>query len=171
MRALDINKTNLDNQIGTVSEERKQGVDNQPYGRTSEVLDDLAYTNFGYKHSVIGSLADLAAATVDDVADFFRTYYAPNNAVLAIVGDVKTKECLEKVRKYFESIPQQTPPPAVDTTEPPQTEERRQTIDDALAQTPKDRHCVPRPAIPNAGCRRLVGLGYHADGRAQFADV
>jgi zinc protease len=159
MRALDINKVNLDNQIGTVSEERKQSVDNQPYGKTSEVLDDLAYTNFGYKHSVIGSLTDLAAATVDDVADFFRTYYAPNNAVLAIVGDVKTKECLEKVRKYFESIPQQTPPPAVDTTEPPQTEERRQTINDALARLPRIDivYHVPQSLTPDADALSVLG--------------
>jgi predicted Zn-dependent peptidase len=106
MRALDINKANLDNQIGTVSEERKQGVDNQPYGKTNELITELAYTNFPYKHSVIGSLEDLRAATVDDVAAFFRTYYAPNNAGLAIVGDVKTADCLAKVRQYFESIPQ-----------------------------------------------------------------
>jgi zinc protease len=134
MRALDINKVNLDNQIGTVSEERKQGVDNQPYGRTSETIDNLAYKNFAYQHSVIGSLDDLRAATVDDVAAFFKTYYAPNNAVLVIVGDVKTGECLAKVRKYFESIPRQTAPPDVDMTEPAQTEERRQTIDDPLAR-------------------------------------
>ncbi len=134
MRALDINKTNLDNQIGTVSEERKQGVDNQPYGRTSETLEALAYRNFAYRHSVIGSLDDLRAATVDDVAAFFKMYYAPNNAVLAISGDVRTAACLEKVRRYFESIPRQPAPPAVDVTEPPQTEERRQTIDDSLAR-------------------------------------
>ncbi len=134
MRALDITKTNLDNQIGTVSEERKQGVDNQPYGRTYELITELAYTNFAYKHSVIGSLDDLRAATVDDVAAFFRTYYAPNNAALAIVGDVKTAECLAKVRQYFESIPQQPAPPEVDMTEPAQTAERRQAIDDPLAR-------------------------------------
>ncbi len=99
MRSLDINKTNLDNQIGTVSEERKQGVDNQPYGKTFEAIDELAYKNFAYSHSVIGSLDDLRAATVEDVAQFFKTYYAPNNAVLAIVGDVKTADCLAKVRK------------------------------------------------------------------------
>jgi predicted Zn-dependent peptidase len=137
MRALDINKTNLDNQIGTVSEERKQGYDNQPYGKTSEALEDLAYTNFGYKHSVIGSLADLSAATVDDVAAFFRTYYAPNNAVLVIVGDVKTDDCLARIRKYFESIPQQAPPPDVDTAEPAQTAERRLTLDDPLVRLPR----------------------------------
>ncbi len=152
MRSLDINKTNLDNQIGTVSEERKQGVDNQPYGKTSEAIDDLAYTNFAYKHSVIGSLNDLAAATVDDVAAFFRTYYAPNNAVVAIVGDVKTSECLEKVRKYFESIPQQTAPPAVDMTEPPQTAERRLTLDDALARLPRIDivYHIPQSLTPDA---------------------
>ena len=134
MRALDINKANLDNQIGTVSEERKQGVDNQPYGRTRELVPELAYTNFAYKHSVIGSLDDLRAATVDDVAAFFRTYYAPDNAALAIVGDVRTADCLAKVRQYFESIPQQAPPPEVDMTEPAQTAEKRQTIDDPLAK-------------------------------------
>jgi len=134
MRALDINKANLDNQIGTVSEERKQGVDNQPYGRTFELVPELAYTNFAYKHSVIGSLDDLRAATVDDVAAFFRTYYAPNNAALAIVGDVRTADCLAKVRQYFESIPQQAPPSEVDMTEPAQTAEKRQTIDDPLAK-------------------------------------
>jgi predicted Zn-dependent peptidase len=134
MRALDINKANLDNQIGTVSEERKQGVDNQPYGKTSELITELAYTNFAYKHSVIGSLDDLRAATVDDVAAFFRTYYAPNNAALAVVGDVKAADCLAKVRKYFESIPQQAPPPDLDMTEPQQTAEKRQAIDDPLAK-------------------------------------
>jgi len=159
MRALDINKTNLDNQIGTVSEERKQGVDNQPYGRTSEAVDDLAYTNFGYKHSVIGSLADLAAATVDDVAAFFRTYYAPNNAVLAIVGDVRTDECLAKIRKYFESIPQQQPPPAVDTAEPPQTAERRLTIDDPLARLARIDivYHVPPSLTPDADALSVLG--------------
>jgi zinc protease len=137
MRALDINKTNLDNQIGTVSEERKQGVDNQAYGKTSEAIDELAYKNFNYRHSVIGSLDDLRAATVEDVAQFFKTYYAPNNAVMAIVGDVKTQECLAKVRQYFESIPQQMAPPAVDMGEPAQTAEQRLTLDDALARVPR----------------------------------
>jgi predicted Zn-dependent peptidase len=137
MRALDIDKANLDNQIGTVSEERRQGVDNQPYGRTSEVLEALAYRNAAYRHSVIGSIDDLRAATVEDVAAFFKMYYAPNNAVLAIAGDVKPAECLEKIRRYFESIPRQPDPPAVDITEPPQTAEQRQTIDDPLARLPR----------------------------------
>jgi zinc protease len=134
MRSLDITKANLDNQINAVQEERRLGVDNQPYGKTFEVRDELAYENFAYKHSVIGSMADLSAATVDDVASFFKMYYAPNNAVLSIVGDLETKVALDKVRKYFESIPAQPPPPAVDMTEPVQKEERRATLEDALAR-------------------------------------
>ena len=137
MRSLAITKENLDNQRNAVQEERRLGVDNQPYGKTFEALDELAYENFAYEHSVIGSMADLSAATVDDVAAFFKTYYAPNNAVIAIVGDVDTKTTLEKVRKYFERIPSQPAPPAVDMTEPPQTEERRATLEDPLARLPR----------------------------------
>ncbi|MBA2305693.1 MAG: insulinase family protein [Acidobacteria bacterium] len=137
MRSLAITKDNLDNQRNAVQEERRLGVDNQPYGKTFETIDELAYDNFAYKHSVIGSMADLGAATVDDVASFFKTYYAPNNAVIAIVGDVDAKATLEKVRKYFEQIPSQPAPPPVDMTEPAQTAERRTTIDDALARLPR----------------------------------
>jgi predicted Zn-dependent peptidase len=159
MRALDINKSNLDNQIGTVSEERKQGVDNQAYGKTFEAIDELAYKNFAYRHSVIGSLDDLRAATVDDVAAFFRMYYAPNNAVVAIVGDVKTADCLARVRQYFESIPQQPAPPAVDMTEPSQTEERRQTLDDALARLARIDivYHVPPAMTPDADALGVLG--------------
>jgi zinc protease len=134
MRSLEITKENLDNQRHAVQEERRLRVDNQPYGKVFEVLDELAYENFAYEHSVIGSMADLSAATVDDVASFFKTYYAPNNAVLSIVGDVDTRTTLAKIEKYFGSIPSQPPPPKVDMTEPPQKEERRVTLDDPLAR-------------------------------------
>jgi predicted Zn-dependent peptidase len=134
MRSLEITAANFENQRNAVQEERRLSVDNQPYGKTFEVLGELAYENFAYEHSVIGSMADLSAATVDDVAAFFKTYYAPNNAVVSIVGDVDTKVTLEKVRKYFESIPSQPAPPVVDAREPPQTEERRATIEDNLAR-------------------------------------
>jgi predicted Zn-dependent peptidase len=134
MRSLEITRANLDNQRHAVQEERRLGVDNQPYGKTFEAIDELAYDNFAYEHSVIGSMEDLSAASVEDVASFFKMYYAPNNAVIAIVGDVKTADCLAKVRKYFESIASQPAPPAVDMAEPPQTAERRLTLDDALAR-------------------------------------
>src|SRR2546427_4150835 len=80
MRALAINQANLNNQRETVKEERRQRYDNQPYGLTFDTLYETAYDTFGYKHSTIGSMADLDAASVKDVADFFKSYYAPNNA-------------------------------------------------------------------------------------------
>jgi predicted Zn-dependent peptidase len=137
MKSLTITKENLDNQRKAVQEERRLGLDNQPYGRSFEKLEELAYDNFAYEHSVIGSMEDLDAATVDDVASFFKMYYAPNNAVIGIVGDVDTKVTLEKMRRYFEPIPQQPAPPPVDMREPPQTEERRATVEDALARLPR----------------------------------
>ncbi len=134
MKSLDISKENLDNQRNAVQEERRLRLDNQPYGQMFEKFGETMYDNFAYKHSVIGSMADLNAATVDDVREFFRIYYAPNNAVLALVGDFKTEEALAKVRKAFESIPAQPAAAKVDTTEPEQTAERRFTLDDPHAQ-------------------------------------
>ena len=134
MRSLVINKENLDNQRNAVQEERRLAVDNNPYGHTYEAIDSLAYDNFSYQHSVIGSMADLSAASVEDVQAFFRTYYAPNNAVIAIVGDVNTADCLAKVKKYFEPIPRQPDPEPVDMTERPRTAERRLMMDDPLAR-------------------------------------
>ncbi|MGH9311357.1 MAG: M16 family metallopeptidase, partial [Vicinamibacterales bacterium] len=72
--------------------------------------------------------------SVEDVAEFFKTYYAPNNAVLALVGDVKADEALAKIRRHFEAIPPQQAPAAVDMNEPAQTAERRLTLNDALAR-------------------------------------
>ena len=137
MRALAVNQANLDNQRKAVQEERRLGIDNQPYGATEEALSDILYDNFAYKHSVIGSMADLDAASIDDVKDFFRLYYAPNNAVLTLVGDFDPKVALEKINRYFGSIPSQPTPPRPDLSEPPQTAERRRRLDDTFAQTPR----------------------------------
>jgi zinc protease len=137
MRSLAVNQANLDNQRNAVQEERRLSVDNQPYGATSEVLQALLYDNFANKHSVIGSMGDLNAATIKDVQDFFRVYYAPNNAVLTLVGDFQPADALAKIKKYFGDIPSQPTPPAPDLTEPKQTAERRKTIEDPFAQTPR----------------------------------
>src|SRR5205085_3546587 len=107
MRGLDITKDNLDNQRNAVQEERRLGLDNQPYGRFREKFDEMMFDNFVYKHSVIGSMEDLNAASVEDVKDFFRIYYAPNNATLALVGDCKSADALAKIKKNYESIPAQ----------------------------------------------------------------
>src|SRR6202049_2068753 len=137
MRALRITQANLDNQRNTVQEERRLRMDNQPYGKTNEILEDLAYDNFAYKHSTIGSMADLNAASLNDVTQFFTTYYAPNDAVLSLVGDFKTSEALAKIKKYFEDIPAQPAPPPVNMSEPAQTKERRTTIEDSFARLPR----------------------------------
>jgi predicted Zn-dependent peptidase len=137
MRSLAIVKENLDNQRNAVQEERRQGLDNRPYGRTDEAIDELAFDNPAYKHSVIGSMEDLSAASTADVAAFFQTYYAPNNAIMAVAGDVTAAKVQELARKYFESIPSQPAPPAVDVSQPPQKGERRLALEDALARLPR----------------------------------
>ena len=115
MRTLAIVKENLDNQRNAVQEERRLGVDNVPYGKTGEKFQETMYDNFAYKHSVIGSMEDLNAASLQDVKDFFRVYYAPNNAALALVGDFKPDVALARIKNYFEAIPSQPAPPPVDT--------------------------------------------------------
>jgi len=134
MKSLAITQGNLENQRETVKEERRQRYDNQPYGLTFDTLFETAYDNFAYKHSTIGSMEDLNAANVKDVAGFFKTYYAPNNAVLTLVGDFKTAEVLPKIEKYFATISSQPAPPKPDLSESKQNGERRKTLEDPLAQ-------------------------------------
>jgi predicted Zn-dependent peptidase len=137
MKSLAVTQANLDNQRNAVQEERRLRVDNQPYGKTSEAISDTAYDNFGYKHSTIGSMADLNAASLDELKDFFRIYYAPNNAVLALVGDFKKEDALAKIKKYFEAISSQPAPARPDMTEPQQTAERTKSVEDGFAQVPR----------------------------------
>jgi len=134
MRAPAITLDTVNNQREAVKEERRLRMDNQPYGKTSEIIGELLFENFANEHSIIGSMADLDAASLEDFAGFFKTYYAPNNAALTIAGDVDEKVALDKVRKYFESIPSASPPPALDTAEPVQKEERRTVVNDPLAR-------------------------------------
>jgi zinc protease len=137
MKALAITPANLDNQRNAVQEERRLGVDNQPYGKSQIDLDNLAFDNFAYKHSTIGSMTDLTAASIDDVRDFFRIYYAPNNATLTLVGDIDPDATLEQVKKYFGAIPQQPTPPKPDLAEEEHYGERREVIYDQLARLPE----------------------------------
>lgn len=161
MRALNITQANFENQRQTVEEERRQSLDNQPYGKADLDLDSLSYDNFAYKHPTIGSMADLNAATVQDVAEFFRTYYAPNNAVLTLAGDFDPDEALAKVKKYFGAIPAQTPPPKVNLTEDAHYGERRETIDDPLARLPRVEmayHIPPGNTPENYAAQELADI-------------
>ena len=134
MRSLEITQEKLDNQRHAVQEERRLRIDNQPYGRADERFSEVFYDNFAYKHSTIGSMEDLNAASIEDVAQFFRTYYAPNNAVLSLVGDFSKEEAVRLIRKYFEGVPRQPEPAPIDLKEPPQRAERRETLTDPLAR-------------------------------------
>jgi len=136
MRSLDVSQANLDNQREVVKEERRMRYENQPYGTIYERLLDLAYTTSPYKHPPIGSMADLDAADLDYVRNFFRTFYAPNNTVLAIVGDFEPGRAMELVRKHFGDIPRGPKPTLPSLEEPPQTKERRLTYTDQMARLP-----------------------------------
>lgn len=135
MRSLNINQVNFNNQRQTVQEERRQNYDNRAYGKSYEAVIETAYDDFPYKHSTIGSMEDLNAATLKDAAEFFGTYYAPNNAVLSLVGDFNSEAALSLIKKYFEGIPSHSRPPEVGFNEPEQKAERRRTVEDPFAQT------------------------------------
>jgi zinc protease len=104
----------LDNQRDVVKNEKRQRYDNQPYGDWDERLQKLMYPEgHPYRHTVIGSMEDIDAATLDDVGSFFKTFYVPNNAVLTIAGDVDPDKALEQVKRYFGDIEPGAPIPAL----------------------------------------------------------
>jgi zinc protease len=134
-----LTKEKLDNQREVVKNERRQGVDNQPYGVWLErMLPNVFPAPHPYHHTVIGSMDDLTAASVEDVRDFFRTYYAPNNAVLVVAGDFDPAQARALVRKHFAAIPRQpAPPPLMSTALPARIgAEKRETIQDRNAPVP-----------------------------------
>ena len=136
MRSLKVTQENLDNQRNAVQEEKRLRYDNQPYVNAFLRINELIFKNPANAHSTIGSMEDLDAATIDDVRDFFRIYYAPNNAVLTIAGDFEESEARKLVEKYFSDIPSQQSPPSVDVTEPEEVAHREETFYDQLAPAP-----------------------------------
>ena len=159
MRALAINRENLDNQREAVKQERRLSFDNQAYA--TAIVDrwpELAFRNWQNSHSLIGSFEDLNAATVDDVARFFRTYYAPNNAVLVLSGDIEIPEAKRLVEQYFADIPPQPRPATPDMSEPPQTEPRQYVYKDKLAKVPALVIGYPGPARRTPEYNALVML-------------
>lgn len=136
MRSLRITPENLKNQQEAVKEEKRLSYDNQAYWPALERMDEMVFSNWANSHSSMGSMEDLNAASIADVKQFFATYYAPNNAVLAIAGDIDTERAQSLVRKYFSDIPRQKSPPPVDVTESEGVVKNKATVDDALAETP-----------------------------------
>jgi len=131
MATLRINKDTFEKERLVVKEERRMRVENQPYGRLSEIIFDNAFTVHPYKHQPIGSMADLEAASVEDVRDFYRTFYVPSNATLTIVGDFDAVQAAQLVERYFGRIPK--PAQAVPRdipAEPPMQRERRVSLEE-----------------------------------------
>jgi len=137
MRGLVIDTANLNNQRDVVKNEVRVNVINQPYGGFPWIdLPIHANTNWYNAHNFYGAMGDLDAATLADASSFFRTYYAPNNAVLVVTGDVDVTAAKAWIAEYFQNIPSATLPPKPDLTEPRQTAEKRFTRIDSLATRP-----------------------------------
>ena len=137
MKGLAITDENLKNQQGVVSNEVKVNVLNQPYGGFPWLwMPQYANSNWYNSHNFYGELKDIEAATLTDVQAFFKTYYAPNNAALAIVGDFDPEQAKAMVEKYFAAIPPAKLPPTPDLTEPRQEQEKNATRKDPLANRP-----------------------------------
>jgi predicted Zn-dependent peptidase len=136
MRSLKVTQENLDNQRNAVQEEKRLNYDNRPYSNAFLRLNELIYQNPANAHSTIGSMQDLDDATIEDIREFFRIYYAPNNAVLVICGDFDQQEARALVEKYFATIPRQPVPPPVDVSEPLEVAAPAETYPDPFAQLP-----------------------------------
>src|SRR6478672_3510273 len=137
MRSLKITPETLKNQQDVVSEEVRVNVLNQPYGAFEWLgLPQKANTNWYNAHNFYGDLHDLEAATLEDVKQFFDTYYAPNNAVLVVSGDTTPDEVMKLAEKHFGAIPSRPVPARPDIKEPAQTAEKSFTEADKLARTP-----------------------------------
>ncbi|HTM25812.1 MAG TPA: pitrilysin family protein [Vicinamibacterales bacterium] len=131
MASLRIEEKAFKNEREVVKEERRMRIENQPYGRLQELISDQAFTVHPYKHPVIGSMHDLDAASVDDVREFWQTYYVPNNATAVLVGDFDSTEALALVTQYLGRVPKSDKPVPRDIPkEPPQTREKRVTLND-----------------------------------------
>jgi zinc protease len=132
MAALRIDKDTFVNEREVVKEERRMRVDNQPYGRLNEIIYENAFSVHPYKHSTIGSMVDLEAASIEDVREFFQTYYVPENATLVLVGDFDVAQAKQLATQYFGRVPKASRPVPRDIPkEPAQTRERRITVEAA----------------------------------------
>ena len=125
MRALKLDSTNLEQERGIVKEERRMRVDNSVEGAMAEILGNNAYVAHPYRWDVVGFMKDLDAIRLEDAQAYFKTYYAPNNAVVCVVGDFDTERLVSSINRYFGDIPRQAPGRPVVNAEPAQSGEKR----------------------------------------------
>ncbi|MGS0693183.1 M16 family metallopeptidase [Shewanella sp. 0m-4] len=147
---LDINEQMVESERGVVASERLTGLENSNWRVLQEELKGAAFRAHPYSWSVIGHESDIAAWTLEDLTQYHKTYYAPNNAVVVIAGDVKLSEVKKLADKYFAPIPAQAPPRAVKTVEPLQKGERRVFVQKASVSTPNVMLGYHIPATSNA---------------------
>ncbi len=136
MRSLNVSEENFVSERDVVKEERRLRIENPPFGRLFEVVLDKTFTTHPYRILPIGSMADLTAATIEDVREFHRTYYLPNNATLVVAGDFDADETLGWIEKHFASIPKGPAIPRNVPKEPAQAAERRTVEYDANTPLP-----------------------------------
>jgi zinc protease len=145
----------LDGQRDVVKNERRQSYENRPYGYAFLMMFESLYPkSHPYNWPTIGSMADLSAASLDDVKDFFRTYYAPNNASLSIAGDIDPVKTKAMVEKWFNEVPMGKPVPQQDRTVVVLNEEKRMTIEDRV-QLPRLYMAWHSPATLTPGDAEL----------------
>ena len=136
MANLDFDPEVVESERGVVYSERRSSVDNNNFGALYEQLRGTAYVAHPYQFPVIGWPSDIENWKLDDLKSFYRTYYAPNNATMFVVGDVEPEAVLTQIEARFGRIPRQAPPEAVTTVEPEQQGERRVVLEKAGAQAP-----------------------------------
>ncbi|HLJ54095.1 MAG TPA: pitrilysin family protein [Chthonomonadaceae bacterium] len=125
MRALKLDRANIEQERGIVSEERRVNFDNSVEGSMTERLWNSAFVAHPYRWDTIGFMKDIQAIRLADAKAYFKTFYAPNNAVVAVVGDFHTADLFKRMAQYFSDIPRGPAPPPVVNAEPPQLGERR----------------------------------------------
>jgi zinc protease len=129
MATLRVDERTFRNEREVVKEERRMRIENQPYGRLNEILFSQAFSVHPYRHPVIGSMTDLEAATIDDVRDFYRTYYVPSNCTVVIAGDFDVAQVKEQIDRYLARVPGTGEPVARDIAKEPIPEkEKRVTV-------------------------------------------
>ncbi|MGH9355705.1 MAG: M16 family metallopeptidase [Terriglobia bacterium] len=168
MKGLYLSQKNLDNQRQVVEEEVRANFINEPYGQFYWLdLPQKAFDKFPNSHNFLGDFSDLDRATLQNVRAFFQEYYAPNNAVISVTGDVNPQEIFAKVQRYFGAIPRRGLPARPDVFEAPQRAERRTTEYDKLAREPAIAvgYRMPPHNAPGAMAGAVAGqilLGGHA---------
>jgi zinc protease len=148
---LDIDAAMVESERGVVASERTTGLENSNWRVLQEELKGAAFRAHPYSWSVIGHESDIAAWSLEDLREYHSTYYAPNNAVVVIAGDVKLAEVRAMADKYFAPIPAKAPPREIKTLEPEQKGERRVFVKKASVSTPNLMlaYHIPETAHPD----------------------